>query len=282
MLRPDPDVVPVVPRSITGTGYAKATQPIAAHAISTPADGVVAGEVTIRSGDFALPAYRACPEGTGPFPVVLVVSEIFGVHEYIADVARRLAGLGYLAIAPEMFVRQGDAKAPMDIPTLFATVVSKVPDAQAMADLDACVAWAAENQGDTARLGVTGFCWGGRMTWLFSAHQAAVRAGVAWYGRLTGPTTPLQPRHPVDIAGELRAPVLGLYGDADAGIPLAAVEQMKQALAQGSAAAKASQFVVYPKAQHAFHADYRPAYDEAAAKDGWQRCIAWLRAHGVA
>ena len=282
MLRPDPDVFPVVPRSITGTGYAKATQPIAAHAISTPADGVVAGEVTIRSGDFALPAYRACPEGTGPFPVVLVVSEIFGVHEYIADVARRLAGLGYLAIAPEMFVRQGDAKAPMDIPTLFATVVSKVPDAQAMADLDACVAWAAENQGDTARLGVTGFCWGGRMTWLFSAHQAAVRAGVAWYGRLTGPTTPLQPRHPVDIAGELRAPVLGLYGDADAGIPLAAVEQMKQALAQGSAAAKASQFVVYPKAQHAFHADYRPAYDEAAAKDGWQRCIAWLRAHGVA
>ena len=281
MLRPDPDVVPV-PRAITGTGYAKATQPVAAHAISTPADGLVAGEVTIRSGDFSLPAYRACPEGAGPFPVVLVVSEIFGVHEYIADVARRLARLGYLAIAPEMFVRQGDAKAPLDIPTLFAIVVSKVPDAQAMADLDACVAWAAENQGDTGRLGVTGFCWGGRMTWLFSAHQAAVRAGVAWYGRLTGPITPLQPRHPVDIAGELRAPVLGLYGDADAGIPLAAVEQMKAALARGNAAAKASQFVVYPKAQHAFHANYRPAYDEAAAKDGWQRCIAWLRAHGVA
>jgi carboxymethylenebutenolidase len=282
MLRPDPDVVPAIPRSTTGSGYAQATQPVAAHAISTSAEGLVAGEVTIRSGDFAMPAYRACPAGAGPFPVVIVVSEIFGVHEYIADVARRLAGLGYLAIAPELFVRQGDAKAPVDVPTLFATVVSKVPDAQALADLDACVAWAGQNQGDTARLGVTGFCWGGRMTWLFSAHHAGVRAGVAWYGRLTGPTTPLQPRHPVDIAGELRAPVLGLYGGADAGIPLAAVEQMKAVLAQGNAAAKASQFVVYPEAQHAFHADYRPAYDEAAANDGWQRCIAWLRAHGVA
>ena len=282
MLRPDADVVPVVPRSITGTGYAMATQPVATHAISTSAEGLVAGEVTIRSGDFAMPAYRACPAGAGPFPVVIVVSEIFGVHAYIADVARRLARLGYLAIAPEMFVRHGDAKAPVDIPTLFATVVSKVPDAQAMADLDACVAWAGANNGDTDRLGVTGFCWGGRMTWLFCAHQPAVRGGVAWYGRLTGPTTPLQPRHPVDIAGELRAPVLGLYGDADAGIPLAAVEQMKAALAQGSVAAKASQFVLYAKAQHAFHADYRPAYDEAAANDGWQRCIAWLRAHGVA
>ena len=283
MLRPDPDVVPAAfLRLSTGAGYARAMQPVAAHAISTPTDGLVAGEVTIMSGDFAMPAYRACPQGGGPFPVVIVVSEIFGVHEYIADVARRFARLGYLAIAPEMFVRQGDAKAPADIPTLFATIVSKVPDAQAMADLDACVAWAGENGGDPGRLGVTGFCWGGRITWLWSAHQAAVKAGVAWYGRLTGPTTPLQPRHPVDVAGELRAPVLGLYGEADAGIPLESVEQMKAALAQGSAAAKASQFVVYPKAQHAFHADYRPAYDETAAQDGWQRCVAWLRANGVA
>ena len=283
MLRPDPDVVPAAfLRSSPGTGYARAMQPVAAHAIRTPTDGLVAGEVTIASGDFPMPAYRACPKGAGPFPVVIVVSEIFGVHEYIADVARRFARLGYLAIAPEMFVRQGDAKAPADIPTLFATIVSKVPDAQAMADLDACVAWAGEHGGDTGRLGVTGFCWGGRITWLWSAHQPAVKAGIAWYGRLTGPTTPLQPRHPVDVAGELRAPVLGLYGEADAGIPLESVEQMKAALAAGSASAKASQFVVYPKAQHAFHADYRPAYDEAAARDGWQRCVAWLRANGVA
>jgi carboxymethylenebutenolidase len=211
-----------------------------------------------------------------------VVSEIFGVHEYIADVARRFARLGYLAIAPEMFVRQGDAKAPAEIATLFATIISKVPDAQALADLDACVAWAAQNGGDTKRLGVTGFCWGGRMTWLYCAHSPAVRAGVAWYGRLTGPTTPLQPRHPVDVAADLRVPVLGLYGEADAGIPLDAVEEMKAALARGSAAARASQFVLYPKAQHAFHADYRPAYDEAAAQDGWRRCLAWLRANGVA
>ncbi len=283
MLRPDPDLVPVSGlRSPTGMGYAAATQPVAAQAISTPADDLVAGEVSIASGDFAMPAYRACPQGAGPFPVVLVVSEIFGVHEYIADVARRFARLGYLAIAPEMFVRQGDAKAPAEIATLFASIVSKVPDAQAMADLDACVAWAARNGGNTGRLAVTGFCWGGRMTWLYCAHSPAVRCGVAWYGRLSGPTTPLQPRHPVDVAAELRVPVLGLYGDADAGIPLEAVEQMKAALAAGSAAARASQFVVYPKAQHAFHADYRPAYDAAAAQDGWQRCLAWLRANGVA
>jgi carboxymethylenebutenolidase len=283
MLRPDPDLVPVATSpSPTGVGYAAAMQPVAAQAISTPADGLVAGEVRIASGDEAMPAYRACPEGAGPFPVVLVVSEIFGVHEYIADVARRFARLGYLAIAPEMFVRQGDAKAPAEIATLFATIISKVPDAQALADLDACVAWAAQNGGDTKRLGVTGFCWGGRMTWLYCAHSPAVRAGVAWYGRLTGPTTPLQPRHPVDVAADLRVPVLGLYGEADAGIPLDAVEEMKAALARGSAAARASQFVLYPKAQHAFHADYRPAYDEAAAQDGWRRCLAWLRANGVA
>jgi carboxymethylenebutenolidase len=283
MLRPDPDVVPArALGSSTGVGYARATQPVSAAAISTPSDGLVAGEVTIASGDFAMPAYRACPEGDGPFPVLLVVSEIFGVHAYIADVARRFARLGYLAMAPEMFVRQGDAKAPTEVPVLFATIISKVADVQAMGDLDACVDWAARNGGDTGRLGVTGFCWGGRITWLYSAHQPAVKAGVAWYGRLTGPTTPLQPRHPVDLAGDLKAPVLGLYGDADAGIPLEHVEQMKAALARGSSAAQASEFVVYAKAQHAFHADYRPAYDEAAAKDGWERCLDWLRRNGVA
>jgi carboxymethylenebutenolidase len=282
MLRPDLDAVPTATRTPTGTGYARATQPVTAQAIATDPAGLAAGEATIPSGDFPLPAYVARPAGPGPFPVVLVVSEIFGVHEHIADVARRFAHLGYLAIAPELFVRQGDAKAPAEIAVLFATIVSKVPDAQVMADLDACVAWAKANGGDTGRLGVTGFCWGGRITWLYAAHSDAVKAGVAWYGRLSGPTTELQPRHPLDLAGALKAPVLGLYGGADTGIPLEAVEQMKAALAAGSPAAQASEFVVYPQAQHAFHADYRPSYDEAAAQDAWQRCLAWLRGHGVA
>ncbi|MEO7057012.1 MAG: dienelactone hydrolase family protein [Caldimonas sp.] len=266
----------------SGDGFAAAAQPVGSHTIATDATGLVAGAVTIASGDFAMPAYRACPEGSGPFPIVLVVSEIFGVHEHIADVARRFARLGYLAIAPELFVRQGDAKAALDIQKLIATVVSKVPDAQAMGDLDACVAWAATNGGDVDRLGVTGFCWGGRVTWLYAAHSAQVKAGVAWYGRLVGPASARQPRQPVDAASGLQAPVLGLYGAADTGIGLDTVEQMKAALAAGSAAARQSQFVVYPKAQHAFHADYRPSYQEAAARDGWQRCLAWFETHGVA
>jgi carboxymethylenebutenolidase len=266
----------------TGVGFAAATQPVASHTITTDAVGLVAGEATVPSGDFALPVYSARPATGGPLPIVLVISEIFGVHEHIADVARRFARLGYLAIAPEMFVRQGDAKAAVDINTLFATIVSKVPDAQVMADLDACVAWAATQGGDVGRLGITGFCWGGRITWLYSAKNPAVKAGVAWYGRLVGVKTELQPAYPVDVAGRLEAPVLGLYGGADAGIPLESVEQMKVALAAGNEASRASQFVVYPTAQHAFHADYRPSYDEASAKDGWKRCLDWLRDHGVA
>ncbi len=266
----------------TGVGFAAATQPVAAHTIATDTVGLVAGEATAPSGDFALPVYSARPDGVGPFPVVLVVSEIFGVHEHIADVARRFAKLGYLAIAPELFVRQGDAKAPLDVPTLFATIISKVPDAQVYADLDACVAWAATQGGDLARLGVTGFCWGGKVTWLYAAHNAAVKAGVAWYGRLVGEKNALQTAFPIDIAKDLHAPVLGLYGGADTGIPLDTVEQMKAALAAGNIASKESAFVVYPNAQHAFHADYRPSYDAASAKDGWARCIDWLKRHGVA
>jgi len=266
----------------TGVGFAVAMQPVAAHTIATDTAGLVAGEVTLKVGDFDLPAYRARPEGEGRFPIVVVVSEIFGVHEHIADVARRFARLGYLAVAPELFVRQGDAKATSDIDTLFATIISKVPDAQVMADIDASVAWANANGGDAARLGITGFCWGGRITWLYAAHNPVLKAGVAWYGRLVGATSPLQPTFPIDIVDRLRAPVLGLYGGADAGIPLDSVERMKAALAQGSEAARRSQFIVYPHAQHAFHADYRPNYDEAAARDGWQRCLDWMRANGVA
>ena len=253
-----------------------------AHTIHTDAQGLVAGFATVPSGDFAMPAYGARPQGDGPFPVVLVACEIFGVHEHIADVVRRFARLGYLAIAPELFARQGDAKSVHDVRTLMATIVAKVPDAQVMSDLDACVDWAAAHGGDVGRLGITGFCWGGRATWLYCAHSAAVKAGVAWYGRLAGARTALQPAAPIDVAKELQAPVLGLYGGADTGIPLETVEQMKVALAAGRDASRQSTFVVYPKAQHAFHADYRPSYDRAAAEDGWQRCVDWLRGHGVA
>ena len=283
MLRTELDAVPPAsaPRRC-GTGFAAAAGPVAAHAITTDERGLVAGEVKVDVAGFAMPVYRAAPEGAGPFPVVVVVSEIFGVHAHIADVARRFAKLGYLAIAPELFVRQGDAKATNDIDTLFATIISKVPDAQVMADLDACVAWAAANGGDVRRLGVTGFCWGGRITWLYAAHSTTVRAGVAWYGRLVGAKTALQAEHPVDVAARLHAPVLGLYGGADTGIPLDTVERMKAALGKGSEAARRSGFHVYPQAQHAFHADYRPNYDRGAAEDAWQRCVGWLRGHGVA
>ncbi|HUG22666.1 dienelactone hydrolase family protein, partial [Piscinibacter sp.] len=206
----------------------------------------------------------------------------FGVHEHIADVARRFAKLGYLAIAPELFVRQGDAQSYGEISKLMAEVVSKVPDEQVMRDLDASVAWARANGGDASRLGITGFCWGGRITWLYGAHSPAVKAGVAWYGRLVGDGTALAPKHPLDVAAQLHGPVLGLYGGADQGIPLDTIEKMKSALAQGGAAAKKSQFVVYPEAPHAFHADYRPSYRKEAAEDGWKRCVAWFKAHGVA
>jgi len=283
MLRTDLDPAPALTSARgTGVGFAVAMQPVAAPTIVTDTAGLVAGEVTIKVGDFDLPAYRARPEGDGRFPIVVVVSEIFGVHEHIADVARRFAKLGYLAVAPELFVRQGDAKATSDVNTLFATIISKVPDAQVMGDIDASIAWAKANGGDGARLGITGFCWGGRITWLYAAHNPALKAGVAWYGRLVGATSPLQPAFPIDVVDRLHAPVLGLYGGADTGIPLDSVERMKAALAQGSDAARRSQVIVYPHAQHAFHADYRPNYDEVAARDGWQRCLDWMRANGVA
>ncbi|HOB95117.1 MAG TPA: dienelactone hydrolase family protein [Aquabacterium sp.] len=270
-------------RTSVGSGFAAAVLPVVAQTVvKTDSTGLVAGEVSIPVGDFKLPAYRAAPAGVANAPVVLVVSEIFGVHEHIADVARRFAKAGYFAIAPEMFVRQGDAKAYSDIPRLIAEVIGKVPDAQVMADLDACLAWAKGQGADTGRTGVTGFCWGGRITWLYSAHNPAVKAGVAWYGRLVGAPSALTPAHPVDLAGKLNGPVLGLYGGQDTGIPLDTVEKMKAALAAGSPAAKRSEFVVYPDAPHAFHADYRPSYRKDAADDGWKRCLDWFKANGVA
>ena len=266
-----------------GVGYAAAAGPLMAQtAIKTPSDGLVTGEVTIEVNGFKMPAYRSMPAGKTGLPVVLVVSEIFGVHEYVADVTRRLARAGYLAIAPELFVRQGDPGAYGEIARIQSEIIAKVPDEQLMSDLDACVAWAGHHGGQTDKLAITGFCWGGRVAWLYAAHQPRLKAAVAWYGRLTGPVTPNNPSHPLDRVAQLKAPVLGLYGGADTGIPLASVDTMKQALAHGPAAARASEFVVYPDTPHAFHADYRPSYRQGPAEDGWQRLLGWLKRHGVA
>ena len=270
-------------KAALGVGYAASTLPIMAQtAIKTSSEGLTAGEVTIDVNGFKMAAYRAAPAGKTGLPVVLVLSEIFGVHEYIADTARRFARAGYLAIAPELFERQGDAQSYGEMARLLAEVVDKVPDAQVMGDLDATVRWAAANGGDVRKLAVTGFCWGGRQTWLYAAHNKNVKAGVAWYGRLVGTQNDLTPKNPIDIAANLAGPVLGLYGGADTGIPLDSVEKMKAALAAGNAAAKASKFVVYPDAPHAFHADYRPSYRKEAADDGWKRALEWFKANGVA
>jgi carboxymethylenebutenolidase len=270
-------------RTSVGSGFAAAALPICAQTvIKTDTSGLTAGEVTIPVGSFKMPAYRAAPAGKTNAPVVLVVSEIFGVHEHIADVARRFAKAGYCAVAPELFVRQGDAGSYGEISKLVAEVIAKVPDEQVMGDLDASVAWAKAQGADTSKLAVTGFCWGGRIVWLYSAHNPGIKAGVAWYGRLLGPTNPLQPSNPIDLVGKINAPVLGLYGAADQGIPVDTVDKMKTALAGGSAAAKKSEFMVYPEAPHGFHADYRPTYRKDPAEDGWKRCLAWFKANGVA
>ena len=267
-------------KTALGTGFAAAVLPVAAQTmIKTDSAGLTAGDITVTVKGQKVPVYRAQPQGKTNLPVVLVVSEIFGVHGYIADVARRFAKQGYLALAPDLFVRQGDPASYGTIAEVMKEVVGKTPDAQVMGDLDACVAWARDNGGNTNKLGVTGFCWGGRIAWLYCAHNPKVKAGVAWYGRLVGDKTPLTPQHPIDLAPTLKVPVLGLYGGKDGGIPLDTVEKMKTALAQGGSK---SEFVVYPNSGHAFHADYRPSYVEADAKDGWKRCLDWFKTHGVA
>jgi len=264
-------------------GFAAAVQPVAAQVITTDTVGLDAGMVKVPVGDGDMPAYRAMPEGKRRLPVVVVINEIFGVHEHIKDVCRRFAKLGCLAIAPDLFVRQGDATAVADIPTLMRDIVAKAPDAQVLRDLDAVLAWTRVNGGDRRRIGVTGFCWGGRVSWHYAAHTRDVRAVVAWYGRFVGETTPLQPRNVIDLVGELKAPVLGLYGGRDAGIPVATVERMRAALKAPGAprAAQESELVVYPEAQHGFYADYRPTYDAAAAADGFARASAWFKKYGV-
>lgn len=265
-----------------GAGFAMAVQPVMAQtAIHTDATGLIAGEVKVPVMDGDMVAYRAQPRDAAKPPVVLVVSEIFAVHEYIRDICRRLAKLGYLAIAPELFARQGDPRGIDSIPEVMAKIISKTPDAQVIGDLDACVAWAAASGADTARLAITGFCWGGRITWLYAAHNPQLKAGVAWYGRLVGPANEFTPQQPSDLTGQLKAPVFGLYGGLDTGIPLETVDNMLARLRTGSAAAQASYIKIYPNAPHAFHADYRPSYRPEEAADGWQRMLEWFTEHGV-
>ncbi len=255
-------------------GYPRMIPPVRETLIHTDASGLVEGEVWVPVADGELPAYRAAPASGGPHPIVLAVQEVFGVDDYLKDTCRRLAKRGYLALAPELYARQGEPTEAASREDLFK-LVGRVSDAQVLGDLDACAAWAERNGGDGARLAITGFCWGGRAVWLYAAHSPKLRAGVAWYGRLVGDPPA---RHPLDVAAELRAPVLGLYGAEDQGIPLPTVERMRQAIA---AAGGRSQLHVYDGAPHAFHADYRPSFQRAPAEDGWRRMLDWFAANGV-
>lgn len=268
----------VITASLT-TGFALAVEPVCAQTmITTDTKGLTAGEVAIKGADGVMfPAYRAMPEGGKKLPVVLVVQEIFGVHEHIKDVCRRFAKKGYYAIAPELYTRQGSvADKPMN--EIFP-IVQKVPDKQVMSDLDATVAFAKESgSANTDKLAITGFCWGGRIVWLYAAHNPSVDAGGAWYGRLVGQSNDLQPLYPVDVAAKIKAPILGLYAGKDSGIPLESVEKMREALQK---AQSKSEIVVYPDSQHGFYADYRPSYDEKAAKEAFTRLLAWFKKNGV-
>lgn len=261
------------------TGLTLATTSVAAQAIHTDAAGLVAGEVSIPAGDGPMPGYRAMPEGPGPFPVILVIEEIFGVHDYIKDVCRRLAKAGYCAVAPELYARQGDLSTMTDAKVIIRDVIAKTPDAQWIADLDAAAAWAVSaSNGDGTRLATMGWCRGGRGVWLYAAHRRDLKAGVAWYGPVGGERTAIQPRTADDVAGEIHAPILALYGGADTGIPVASVEAARD---KAVAAGKSVELVVYPNAPHGFHADYRPSYRREAAEEGWTRALAFLKAKGL-
>jgi len=261
----------------TAAGFALAVQPVCAQTmIKTDDSGLRTGDITVDTGTGALPAYFAAPADQSQLPIVLVVQEIFGVHEHIRDVCRRLAKAGYLAVAPELYFRQGDPRKYDNVGDLLAGLVAKVPDDQVMSDLDMTAAWAGANGGDAKRLAITGFCWGGRITWLYAAHNPKLKAAIAWYGRLDGVPSALNPHHPLDLVDEIKAPVLGLYGAQDQGIPVDDVEAMRSAMAK---AGKAYDIVIYPDAGHAFNADYRPSYREGPAKDGWKRMLAWLKQH---
>jgi carboxymethylenebutenolidase len=262
------------------SGFALAVQPVCAQTmITTDTNGLTAGEVKIPVAGGEIPGYRAMPASGGPFPTVLVIQEIFGVHEHIKDMCRRFAKLGYFAVAPALYSREGDVSGMSDMQEIISKVVSKVPEAQVASDLDAAVAWAkSTGKADTARLGVTGFCWGGRQVWLYAEHNPNVKAAVAWYGPLQRPKSENTPTNPIDLVSQLKVPVLGLYGGADPGIPQAQVDQMKAAL---KAANNPSEIIVYPDTPHGFNADYRPSYRPEQAKDGWAKLQAWFKQHGV-
>ncbi|WP_338512506.1 dienelactone hydrolase family protein [Erwinia aphidicola] len=267
-------------QELSEKGFAPAVLPTAATTIITDSAGIISGETSIPTQGENMPAFHAKPRNaTGPLPVVLVVQEIFGVHEHIRDICRRLAAEGYLVVAPELYFRQGDPSEYDDIPTLFSELVSKVPDNQVLADLDHVANWASRHDGDMRNMAITGFCWGGRITWLYAAHNPQLKAAVAWYGKLVGDKTMKQQKQPVDIAVDLNAPVLGLYGGKDDSIPQESVETMRQALRAANANAE---IIVYPDAGHAFNADYRASYHAESAQDGWQRMLAWFKQYGVA
>ncbi len=270
----------VIGGSVIASSYAAAVMPsgeLLAQIQKTDSQGLKAGSVMIpASAGFQMPAYVAMPASSKPKAVLLVVHEVWGVHEYIQDVCRRFAKQGYLAIAPELFIRHGDVKVLKSPAEIFEKVVNKVADEQVFADLDSAALWAQTQGFDGLKLGITGFCWGGRIVWLYSAYQSKLKAGVAWYGRLTTGTNAVTPRHPLDVADKLQAPVLGLYGGKDEGIPMSQVDEMKTRLSFGAQASQQSDIVVYPEAPHAFHADYRASYRADAAADGWSRCLAWF------
>ena len=262
--------------------FAAAVTPISAQTkITTDNKGLIEGEVKIPVADGEIPAYRAMPDTKNKkFPVVLVIHEIFGVHEWIQDVSRRFAKLGYMAVAPALYARQGDVKTIREIRELQRDIFSKIPDTQAMSDLDATVAWAKKNSGNTKKLSITGFCWGGRITWLYAAHNRDVDAGAAWYGRLVpgAQKNPVQPTMPIDVAKNLDVPVLGLYGGLDKGIPVDTVQRMQDELKKGKSK---SEIVVYPNADHGFHADYRPSFNREASEDAWRKLQDWFRKNGA-
>lgn len=261
------------------TGLTLATSSVEAQVIRTDAEEIEAGEVKIPAADGPMPGYRAMPKGEGPFPVILIIEEIFGVHDYIKDICRRLAKVGYCAVAPELYARQGDLSTMTDAKVIIRDVISKTPDAQWIADLDAAAGWAVSaSHGDPSRIGTMGWCRGGRGVWLYAAHRKDLKAGVAWYGPVGGERTEIQPRTATDLAADINAPLLCLYGGADTGIPVPAVEAARD---KARAAGKSVELVVYPDAPHGFHADYRPSYREGDAKDGWARALAFLKSHGV-
>lgn len=267
---------------IVGTlaaGFALAVLPVSAETIITDSKGLTVGEVKIPVKDGTIPGYRAMPDTGGPFSTILVVQEVFGVHEHIKDICRRLAKVGYFAVAPALYAREGDVIGMSDTKQIMQ-VVAKVPEPQVASDLDATAAWAkSTGKADTSKLGITGFCWGGRQVWLYAAHNPELKAGIAWYGPLQRPKNDMTPDNPIDLVNRINPPILGLYGGADPGIPMAQIDAMRAAL---KAADKPSEIIVYPDTPHGFNADYRPSYRPQQAKDGWKRMLAWFKQHGVA